>query len=257
MTWHAAVDYRQGTTHRRTGTPCQDFGGVRILDSMDAVIGAIADGSGSARLSHIGAQSATHCALTLLAERAMQVSGPDETLLVDLITDVQHHLVTIADNHGCNPDDLACTLIAFVAWPSGIAAVQVGDGFLIRGDGGRGFHKVGAGHHGEYINETLFVTDRDVSEQASIAVESGSIRFIAAATDGLQHVSISSDDGRPHMPFFRPLNEYVTMTANDDEIHMGIREFLRSEKLSERVDDDVALLLCGWREEQQAGVTLS
>lgn len=257
MTWHAAVDYRQGSVHRKLGTPCQDFGVVRTLDHMDAVIGAISDGSGSARLSHIGAQSATHTALTILAERAAKVSGPDETLLEHLLHDIHRSLVEAAEAHGCAPDDLACTLIAFVAWPTAIAAVQVGDGYLIRGDGARGFRTVGTGHHGEYVNETLFVTDREVLDQASIAVETGSIRFIAAATDGLQQVSISSDDGRPHTPFFRPLNDYVTRTANDDEIHMGIREFLRSDKLSERVDDDVALLLCGWREEQRAGVTLS
>jgi len=257
MTWRAAVDYRQGSVHRKQGTPCQDFGIVRKLDHMDAVIGAIADGAGSAALSHIGAQTASHCALSLLAERAAEVSGPDETLLQNLIDDVRRRLADAADLHGCSPDDLACTLIAFVAWPTGIAAIQIGDGFLISGDGRRGFRRIGAGHHGEYINETLFVTDPDVGDQAEIVVETGTIRFIAAATDGLQHVSISSEDGRPHQPFFRPLNDYVTMTANDDEIHWGIREFLRSEKLSERVDDDVALLLCGWREEQRAGVTFS
>lgn len=255
MTWRAAVDYRQGAVHRKTGTPCQDFGGVRTLQHLDIVIGAIADGSGSAVLSHIGAQSATKRALQLLADRATQTPEPDAAPIENLIIEVRQTLDETAVSYGCAPEDLACTLIAFIAWPTGIASVQIGDGYLIRGDGRYGFQKVGAGHRGEYINETVFVTDPDALDHMAITVEAGPVRFIAAATDGLEHVSISSEDGLPHRPFFRPLSDYVTMTANDDEIHRGIREFLRSDKLSERVDDDVALLLCGWREDQQAGVS--
>lgn len=257
MSWRAAVDFRQGAAHRKTGTPCQDFGGVRTLPHLDIVVGAIADGSGSAELSHIGAQSATRCALTMLADRAAQADGPEESLLQNLILDVRANLDSTAKAYGCDPDDLACTLIAFIAWPTGIASIQIGDGYLIRGDGRYGFRKVGAGQRGEYVNETIFITDQDAPDQVAVTIEDGPVRFIAAATDGLEHVSISSENGLPHRPFFRPLNDYVSMTANDDEIHRGIREFLRSEKLSERVDDDVTLLLCGWREDQQAGVSFS
>ena len=257
MTWCAAVDYRQGTAHRRVGLPCQDFGGVRKPAGSDAIVGAVADGAGSASLSHFGAQSATRFALSLLSDRAARATGPDETLMDGLLEAVQAHLTIAARTYGCDTDDLACTLIAFAAWPTGIAALQIGDGFLIRSVGGRLYRQVGTGHRGEFINETLFVTDPGVADRVRVAVELGPISFIAAATDGLEHVSISSDDGRPHMPFFGPLNDYVSRTSNDDEVHQGIREFLRSERLSTRVDDDMTLLLCGWRDERRNRAILS
>ena len=62
MSWTAAVDFRQGTHHRRAGAPCQDFGRL-AKPNEDLLLGALADGAGSAPLSHLGAHAAVQAAL--------------------------------------------------------------------------------------------------------------------------------------------------------------------------------------------------
>ena len=68
MTRMDALGYRQGTAHRAAGIPCQDFGRLVQLDE-DTVIAALADGAGSARLSHYGARAVVDCALPWLKDR--------------------------------------------------------------------------------------------------------------------------------------------------------------------------------------------
>jgi serine/threonine protein phosphatase PrpC len=51
-----------GTAHEKTGQPCQDAHGWRILPD-NVLIAAVADGAGSAALGEIGAQVAVRAVL--------------------------------------------------------------------------------------------------------------------------------------------------------------------------------------------------
>ena len=55
-----ALDYQ------KLGLPCQDFADFRILD--DVIIGAVADGAGSAKPADIGAKLAVEATIKYLAE---------------------------------------------------------------------------------------------------------------------------------------------------------------------------------------------
>ena len=54
MSWKAIARYEVGTSHQKQQLHCQDFAGYCILD--DVIIGAVADGAGSAKYSDIGAE---------------------------------------------------------------------------------------------------------------------------------------------------------------------------------------------------------
>jgi hypothetical protein len=58
-------------------------------------------------------------------------------------------------------------------------------------------------------------------------------------------LAIRLSDWKPHPPFFKPLEEYLRETdkpgGNDDNY---IIDFLNSERLNSRTDDDKTLLLC-------------
>lgn len=246
MAWLAAVDYRQGTRHRAHHVPCHDFGTL-AKPNRTSVVGSIAEGASGRRLSHIGAQVAAKAAADALDVLARSGTIPDEDDLRRVLKRVRLTLAREAAERNCTLGDLATTLIAFALTPNRIAAIQIGDGFLIAASPARPYHSVGPGMAKSGNGEVQYVTDDEAEDAVAIALDEGPVSFVAAGTDGLQSLSLRAEDGRPHSSFLRPLNRYISTAESDDEIHLGIREFLRSDRLAERVDDDMALMLCGWR----------
>jgi hypothetical protein len=51
-------------------------------------------------------------------------------------------------------------------------------------------------------------------------------------------------DWQPHAPFFKPLEEYLRETAKPEDDEKYVIDFLNSERLNSRTDDDKTLLLC-------------
>ncbi len=240
MGWLAAVDYRQGSLHRAHHQPCQDFGLV-VKPSIGCVVGALADGDSGARLSHIGAQSAVKTAAASLSGSAMDHSETNGEDLETALQAVRDALLKEASDRACAVEELATSLLAFVLTEERIAAIRVGDGFLISGAPSQPYRTVGQ----PFAAVPVSVTDPDAGVE--ITIMDGPVTFVAAGTEGLQELTIRPEDGRPYSSFLRPLNSYLSAAESDDEIHLGIREFLRSDRLAEHVEDDVTLLLCGWR----------
>jgi len=259
MSWVAAVDYRRGRDHERGGRPCQDFGLIEKPNET-LVAGVVTDGDGSARFSHFGARAAAVLAIDFLhahapggwEDGAERLGKADRMQLARaLIEAVRHGIDEEALARGCRPGDLACTLLAFMAWPEGVISIRVGDSYLIRGVSSRLYRFVGTPGADDCLDEPLFVTDPDCADRAVVTVEPGPISFLAAATDGLAPLSIRHADGQPYAPFFRPLDDYVAIARDDDEVHRGIRAFLRSDRHARAVEDDTTLLLCGWSDALQ------
>ena len=64
MAWKAVARSATGASHLKQQIPCQDYGGCKVLN--DVIIGAIADGAGSAKYADIGAQLAVKTVLGYL-----------------------------------------------------------------------------------------------------------------------------------------------------------------------------------------------
>ena len=64
MSWRAIARSAVGTSHQKQQLPCQDYGGCKILNKV--ILGAVADGAGSAKYSDIGAKVAVKTALGYL-----------------------------------------------------------------------------------------------------------------------------------------------------------------------------------------------
>src|SRR3546814_10041988 len=96
-----------------------------------------------------------------------------------------------------------------------------------------------------------------ISDWSSTCALPISVEFLCAATDGLQPLSIHHADWTPHETFFRKLDHYSAAAGDDGEIHRGIREFLRSDGLNDRVEDDTTLMLCSYRPRSGWGDALS
>jgi hypothetical protein len=71
VTWKAIECHAIGVSHQKQGMPCQDYGKYQILG--DVIVGAVADGAGSAKHSDLGAtlvvESVVNHLLQIIAKR--------------------------------------------------------------------------------------------------------------------------------------------------------------------------------------------
>ena len=277
MGWKGITRSLCGTRHQQQGLPCQDFGAQWI--GGDVVVGAIADGAGSAKYADLGAKLAVttlvdylkasdqwlhshQASWTTLPPAAL--AGTTRKCFTKGIKAVQATLQQQAQKRGGTVDDFACTLLAFLATPQWIAALQIGDGFMvIRSDDSSSsptsipsrsnngpYRLLFEADKGEYANQTTFVTSSTVMDTLQTQVVMASPTFICASTDGLESVAIRQRDAFPFPPFFQPLEEYMTETPVPEQDDEYIMAFLQSERLNQRTDDDKTLLMCQYTYDQ-------
>ncbi|MBD2690693.1 protein phosphatase 2C domain-containing protein [Anabaena catenula] len=258
MGWKAIARSAMGTSHQEQKIPCQDCGDYRIFN--DVIVGVVADGAGSAKSSHIGSKLAVKTVIKCFTDinelpDKQGFSQPlSEIEAKEVFTKFVKEVITAlnkqAVNKGYSFHDLACTLLVFVATPEWVAAMQIGDGFMVVRSQDAEYQLLFEPDKGEFFNETTFVTSANALEEMQVQVISGKQEFICASTDGLEKVAIRLSDWKPHPPFFKPLEEYLRETdnpgGNDDNY---IIDFLNSERLNSRTDDDKTLLLCLFEEE--------
>lgn len=148
----------------------------------------------------------------------------------------------LRDSYSVN--DLACTLLVFIATPNWISAMQIGDGFIVVHPEEEEYQLLFPPDKGEFINETTFVTSVNALNDMQVCVKPGKQRFICASTDGLERVAIQMNNWTPFPPFFKPLEEYLCETTNPEKEDEYIRNFLESDRLNAHTNDDKTLLLC-------------
>lgn len=257
MVWRAIAYSATGRLHQQQQRPCQDYSQYRLLESM--VIGAIADGAGSARYAEVGAKLAVETSLNFLAtpidnskSAAIALQGKPtptldraRTLFTQVVQQVLIALTAQAKIVECRLADLASTLLVFVATPEWTMALQIGDGFLVVGTPAtQQYQLLFQPQKGEFINQTTFVTAADVLEQMQVCVCPGLQPFVCAASDGLETVAIRLRDWLPYPPFFQPLADCLQTLTGPGEAETYLQTFLESERLNARTLDDKTLLLC-------------
>lgn len=212
------------------------------------LIGALADGAGSAPHSELGAELACKTALDSIEKEFEQINLLDEDELWknDLVKSAQaarEALIKEAESASSAPRDYACTLLLFVATPEFVAAFQIGDGaVLIREETGS-LLCLTAPADSEYLNETIFITADQAIETARFAIYRQKINGIAAFTDGLQMLALKMPGAVPHAPFFAPLFRFIEQETDAAVAEEKLKGFLTSPRISQRADDDLTLFL--------------
>ncbi|HEY9615366.1 MAG TPA: PP2C family serine/threonine-protein phosphatase, partial [Microcoleaceae cyanobacterium] len=231
MVWKTITRSAIGTLHQTINLPCQDAGGDLVLGEV--VMGVVADGAGSAKHADVGAKLAVTTALDFLArtEEWLQrqrhlswdslVQRPSQKMAQNLFTKVVDQVVMVlrhtADRNQWELDDLACTLLAFIATPHWLAAMQIGDGFIVVRTPNENYRLLFQPHKGEYANQTTFVTSETALADIHIQVLAEPQYFICAATDGLEKVAIRLSDWTAFPPFFQPLEAYLQETPDPNQ----------------------------------------
>lgn len=260
MSWTTIARSAIGTRHQDQQLPCQDAAAVRVLGEV--AIGAVADGAGSAPLADVGAKLAVDTAVHSLSRteiwwqrRQLSWSALPEFPPTDLLHRLfskaaQRALGTLARQaqvNDCALEDLACTLLMFLATPRWLAAMQIGDGFIVVRSPEQSYHLLFQPDKGEFVNQTSFLTSPGAIATMQVRLWADTPLFICAATDGLERVAIRFQDWTAFPPFFQPLEAYLeeTLTPEPDDAYLV--NFLTSDRLNARTDDDKTLLLCRYQ----------
>jgi serine/threonine protein phosphatase PrpC len=124
------------TSHEKTGLPCQDAGGCRIVcdpAGRQIFLGIACDGAGSASRSLDGAILTVASFLDEFGGAAKR-SGLDEftkEFVQDWLSRLRTEMKDQADAEDLNPRDFACTVLAAIVGEAQAAFFQIGDGAIV------------------------------------------------------------------------------------------------------------------------------
>ena len=244
--WHHIQASVRGKGHADRGVPCQDSHSVLLQEGVDSVlIAAVADGAGSALRSEIGARLCCEAATEMAAElvqsgRAIRSLSREEA--ISWLQLLRCQLEEQADRDGYSLRDYAATLLLSIVGTDGAAFLQVGDGAIVRDCGG-GMEAVFWPHHGEFINETVFVTSDWSPSDIQFTYTDGPTSALAMFSDGLEPVALDVRQQRAFAPFFEPFLRGLERCSDASLLRAPLVEFLESERLSQKSDDDKTLVV--------------
>ena len=110
--WKALGCAVQGNGHFANNIPCQDK--VASLRKNGVSVIALADGAGSAKLSHYGAEKVTQFVCEKLCSNFDYMFADDRDGLnakTDLLFDINYMLEKLAEGHDCSVRDFSSTLL--------------------------------------------------------------------------------------------------------------------------------------------------
>jgi len=246
--WRVVAASVAGSRHERAGQPCQDAHLWRRLPD-GVLVGAIADGAGSAVHAELGSATAVAAAVESVSRSVANNPPPEgdddgwKALLSDALRAALAAVEKEAETRQVPSRDLATTLIVLVALRSLVGAAQIGDGAaLVRSEDGN-LIALSRPASGEHINETTFLVSPDAIDTAQVNLWRGHASGVAAFSDGLQMLALNMADKTPHPPFFSPLFRFVASITDADGAENQLKTFLRSSRIAQRTDDDLTLML--------------
>jgi hypothetical protein len=245
--WRCAAASARGSSHEKTGLPCQDAHRVERLGA-DLLVAAVADGAGSAAHAEVGAATAVAAALDSIRGRLESFAScaDDEVFkaaLLESIGDARSAVEREAEERAQAAREFASTLILVVATPDFVAAAQVGDGGVVLRDACGGLVALTSPEFGEYVNEVCFLTSPGAERNTQARVWRGRVGQLAMFSDGLELLCLRMPEGEPHGPFFEPVFDFVKGAADEERAGEELNTFLLSPRVRAQTDDDTTLIL--------------
>lgn len=165
--WNVVQCAARGRGHIRENTPCQDKVYSQQNDKVCAI--ALADGAGSATLSHLGAQCVVETICQLLLEQFESYfnAASADAVAEDIIRKLQDRIAVEASLRQCDRSQLASTLLAAAIAGDRYILIHLGDG-VIGCLNDRRLSVVSVPDNGEFANTTTFVTSPNALEHLRI-----------------------------------------------------------------------------------------
>lgn len=245
MKWRWAAARATGRSHLRSGLPCQDRFGVEILPN-GVLIATLADGAGSAIHGEVGAETAVHTVLSWLHE-SLGKENPDLKIIIqEAVWKARQAVMAVAEKEQQDPRQYASTLLVVALSQEGGAVAQIGDGVIVVKCGDEEWTWLLWPQRGEYTNTTFFLTDPHANQYLQVESFPGCITDLALMSDGLECLALRYADQAVHQPFCNGMFQPLLVAQDCDEIKPlsnALMQYLASEPISSRTDDDVSIIL--------------
>ncbi len=184
--WNVIQCAVQGRGHVKSNTPCQDK--TYSMQINDVIVIALADGAGSARLSHYGAETVTMFVCSELARRFDHYFTNDDGIAVkqQILEGLLEGLSERAKQQNCEIKELASTLLFVAIKNEHFIIAHIGDGVI-------GFLRdnklmiASQPENGEFANTTVFTTSQNaIMTMKLIKGDLGQIQGFVLMSDGTE-----------------------------------------------------------------------
>ncbi|MBO1347974.1 MAG: protein phosphatase 2C domain-containing protein [Hormoscilla sp. GUM202] len=206
--WRGIHAKQVGHSHLRyePPVPCQDAT-LAVLEPLPAIF--VADGAGSARLSHLGSQAVVKKLSEFitsqgedsiyheLLDREQEINEEEgKKYAYTLIKRAVERLRELSKEEEHPVHAFKCTLVIAVLGKNRLFWLKVGDGFIVAEKDNK-LELVGPLGKGEFANQTTFVSDKIKDADIHYGfLPSHNITGIAAFTDGAGETLVSTDGSR-------------------------------------------------------------
>jgi hypothetical protein len=214
------------------------------------------DGAGSASRSLDGATLAVNGFLKEFSEATSHsgLDGITREFVEDWLSRLRAEIRDRAEVADLSPREFACTLLGAVVGQHRAAFFQIGDGAIVVSNRAEAddYGWIFWPQHGEFANQTNFVTQDDALEVLEFELGERSVDEVAIFTDGIERLVLDLQEKTAHAPFFRTLFGWVAKTkpaAVNEEIPTSevMGRYLGSKQINDRTDDDKTLILASRR----------
>lgn len=173
----------QGRSHIKTNTPCQDK--TSSLHHNDISVIALADGAGSAKFSHFGAEIATKRICKIFVEKfdiiLDDISNAKKGILATLLKELHSESLRL----NCEIKDLASTLLCVAVRGDIFIAFHLGDGIICALCNNE-VKMISNAQNAEFANATFFITSSSAEQNTEIIVgKMNNINAFAIMSDGV------------------------------------------------------------------------
>lgn len=260
MIWKVIGQSVIGASHVQSGKACEDAVNYSIVNKNtdeEVLIGFISDGAGSASYAAKASEFTVQKSVRIVEEWLVNQIVIDENHLWELAENIYDSLDELARQHQVVLNEFSCTLLGFVILPERACFLQIGDGAIVRNNGNGHFNYIWWPHNGEYQNTTTFLIDDLNFRNLKIKIIEEKITEVAVFTDGLQMLALNNESESVHQPFFNDLFKWLKMANNEDHISIlnnKLIDYLSSNTINSRTDDDKTLLLATKLKHDSAGV---
>lgn len=249
--WRWASARSVGTSHAKSGLPCQDYlACIELGTGGGSVLAAVvSDGAGSASHAEVGARMVCFGFLRAAQEHfrcGKALEDIDRNVALHWLGDIQERLKAFAMRAQIRPRDCAATLVGVLIGPQSAVVIHVGDGAaVLREQGASDWTVPSWPFHGEYASTTSFLTD-DPMPKPFIAALPFRLDYLAVFSDGIERLVLDYAKRTPHSPFFDRIIAPVATsvaTGRDRGLSKHLHDYLDAKVVCDHTDDDKSLIL--------------
>lgn len=240
--WNVIQCAVQGRGHIKSNTPCQDKTYSMITGTMRVI--ALADGAGSARLSHYGAENVTKFACLELSDKFDSYFADNDGVAVkkQLIEGLLKSLNETAKRLDCEMKELASTLLFVAIKNNQFIIAHIGDGVI-------GYLKknelkiASQPENGEFVNTTVFTTSKDaIMTMKLIKGSLGEIKGFVLMSDGTE-TSLYNKKERKLADILKKIMQMSTIVSAD-KVEKQLKQSFENVIINATTDDcSIAMLI--------------